>query len=132
MRNVPRAVMGLVASLVRHINAEATFLSVLRREAAGGERTAAIRRLLDTRAEVRASHGLDLRTEVRLGEVGGELREMVAGADPALLVVGIDGGRAEVEASLARDLAWVFEGEGACPLLIAYDAPRGRPVALAQ
>jgi hypothetical protein len=121
--------MGLVASLVRHINAEATFVSVLRREAGAGERTAAIRRLLDTRAEVRASQGLDLRTEVRLGDVGRELKNMVAGPDPAMLVVGIGGGRAEVEAILGTDLAWLFAGETPCPLLVAYDAVPARPVA---
>jgi hypothetical protein len=116
--------MGLVASLVRHINAEATFVTVLRRDAAAGERTSAIRRLLDTRAAVRTSHGLDLRTEVREGDVSRELRNMVAGPDPAMLVVGIGGGRADVETTLGRDLAWLFAGEMSCPLLLAHDAGR--------
>ncbi len=126
----PRAeTMALVASLVRHINAEATFVSVLPRAADAGARTAAIRRLLDTRAEVRGTHGLDLRTEVRVGDVGSELRNMVDGSDPAMLVLGISGERAEVEAALGRDLAWLFAGGPSCPLLIAYQALHTRPAA---
>ena len=118
--------MSLVASLVRHINAEATFVSVLKPDAGAGERTAAIRRLLDTRAEVLASHGLDLRTEVREGDVSEELRDMVSAPDPAMLVVGISGDRAQVEKSLGRDLAWLFSGATPCPLLVAHDAVRAQ------
>jgi sulfate transport system ATP-binding protein len=118
--------MGLVASLIRHINAEATFVTVLAPEASAGERAAAIRRLLDTRADVRAGHGLDLRTEVREGDVAAELRDMIAGPDPAMLVVGISGARAQVGERLAKDLSWVLSRRAPCPLLITHDAVRAQ------
>jgi sulfate transport system ATP-binding protein len=113
--------MSLVASFVRHINAEATFVTVLPPGAGTTHRSTAIRRLLDTRAEVRSSHGLDLRTEVRAGEVSDELREMVAGPEPALLVMGLSGDRRALEALLERDVGWMFADAEAHPLLVAYD-----------
>jgi hypothetical protein len=113
--------MSLVASLVRHINAEATFVTVLEPHARAQERTAALRRLLDTRAQVRASHGLDLRTEVREGEVSAQLRELATGDDPALLVLGLSGPRHHVEETLLRDVGWLFGGGPQCPLLVAHD-----------
>ena len=121
--------MGLVASLVRHINAEATFVSVMRRDAVAAERTRVLRRLLDTRAEVRASHGLDLRTELLEGAVSEQLLALASGPDPALLVMGIDGDRAEIEAALVRDLGWLFDADARWPLLLSYSGPR--PAALA-
>ncbi|QOJ30881.1 MAG: ABC transporter ATP-binding protein [Gammaproteobacteria bacterium] len=121
--------MGLVASLVRHINAEASFVSVTPREAVPAQRTLALRRLLDTRAEVRDSHGLDLRTEVLEGDVGEQLRALASGPEPALLVMGIDGDCAEIEAALSRDLGWLFDAGARWPLLLSYSGPR--PAALA-
>jgi sulfate transport system ATP-binding protein len=112
--------MSLVASLVRHINAEATFVTVLDRRSGAPERTAALRRLLDTRAQVRASHGLDLRTELREGEVSGQLRQL-ASEPGTLLVLGLSGTRREVEGTLSRDVGWLFAREPDCPLLVAHD-----------
>jgi len=120
--------MGLVASLVRHINAEATFVTILHKNANAAARTLALRNLLDTRAQVRTSHGLDLRTEVRTGDVAAELRELVTGSEPALLVMGISGARADVEAILQREVGWIFARESRCPLLLSYSSP---PAALA-
>lgn len=112
--------MRLVASLTRHINAEATFVTVLAPEAGAADRTAAIRRLLDTRAEVRSAHGLDLRTEVREGAIGVELRQLVATPESAMLVIGLTGDRHSVEVFLQHDLGWLFSGETRCPLLLAW------------
>jgi hypothetical protein len=120
--------MGLVASLVRHINAEATFVTVLNANANPAARTLTLRNLLDTRAQVRSSHGLDLRTEVRTGDVAAELRELVAGPEPALLVMGISGDRANVEAILQREVGWIFTPESRCPLLLSYSGPSAAPV----
>jgi len=116
--------MSLVASLVRHINAEATFVTVLPEGAPTTARTAAIRRLLDTRAEVRSSHGLDLRTEVLEGDSSAELLALVSGPEPALLVMGMGGDRRALEESLSREVGWMFGGDGQHPLLVAYDGPR--------
>ncbi len=116
--------MGLVASLVRHINAEATFVTVLNKNANAAARTLALRNLLDTRAQVRSSHGLDLRTEVRTGDVAAELRELTTGPEPALLVMGISGDRSDVEAILQREVGWIFARESRCPLLLSYSSAR--------
>ena len=122
--------MNLVASLVRHINAEATFVTVLRPGAGAADRTAAIRRLLDTRAGVRAGHGLDLRTEVREGDVSTELLAMVSAPDPALLVMGLGGDRAGIQQRLQRDVGWLFSGDARYPLLVAYEGTHA-PMAVA-
>jgi hypothetical protein len=48
-----------------------------------------MRQLLDARSSALAEHGLDMRTEVRDGDVGTELlREMLA-PEPTMLVLGI-------------------------------------------
>ncbi len=121
--------MGLVASLVRNLNAEATFVTVLRAGALAAERSLALRHLLDTRAWVRAGHGLDLRTELCEGEVGEQLRALVSVPEPALLVLGIGGDRQEIEALLARDTGWIFAPGARSPLLLSYSG--SRPGALA-
>lgn len=123
--DLPRGeTMGLVASLVRHINAEATFMTVLPADADAAGRTAALRRLLDTRAEVRTAHGLDLRTEVREGHASEELRRFVTEPEPALLVVGLSGSRSDIGAILDEDLAWLFSPGSRSALLVARDVPR--------
>jgi hypothetical protein len=123
--------MGLVASLVRNINAEATFVSILPVQATSAERMATIRQLLDTRAEARFSHGLDLRTEVRKGNVSVELTDLVSRPEPALLVLGVSGDRRQVENILQRDVGWLFAPRSPYPLLVAHtDSPLPRAAAL--
>ncbi|MBW7931731.1 MAG: hypothetical protein H3C57_10605, partial [Gammaproteobacteria bacterium] len=116
--------MGLVASLVRNIHAEATFVSVVRKQALPGERALALRHLLDTRAEVRASHGLDLRTELLEGEVTTQLQARMASAEPTLLILGIGGDRREIETLLEREAGWLFASGLRSPLLLAYSGRR--------
>ncbi|MFO1356697.1 MAG: ABC transporter ATP-binding protein [Gammaproteobacteria bacterium] len=121
--------MGLVASLAGHINAEVSFVSVVPRGAPGAERAQALRRLLDTRAVVRASHGFDLRTEVLEGEAGEQLRSLASTPEPVLLAMSIGGDRREVETALARDVGWLFAPGTRSSLLLSYSGPR--PAALA-
>ncbi|MGH2842187.1 MAG: ABC transporter ATP-binding protein, partial [Solirubrobacteraceae bacterium] len=52
--------LRLVASVMRHLHAEATFVSVQSPVAPRSEATTAFRRLLDTRAELQQSHALDI------------------------------------------------------------------------
>jgi sulfate transport system ATP-binding protein len=84
-----RATFAVAASLLRHLPAEATYLSISPAQVHDADRAASMRQLLDARSNVLAEHGLDMRTEVRDGDVGTELlREMLA-PEPTMLVLGI-------------------------------------------
>jgi len=81
--------LALVASLMRHLPVEASAVTLQRPEASRSEVVEAQRRLLDTRADLRSSHGLDLRSESVAGTAEqwfGLLREQ---PDPSLLVLGM-------------------------------------------
>jgi len=81
--------LALVASLMRHLPVEASAITLQRPEASRSEVVEAQRRLLDTRADLRSSHGLDLRSESVAGTAEqwfGLLREQ---PDPSLLVLGM-------------------------------------------
>lgn len=121
--------MALVASLVRNIKAEAVFVSQLRSQATATERAKALRYLLDTRAEVRARHDLDLRTRLLEEEISGQLEALVKAADPALLVLGLGGGRSSVEELLGHRLGWLFESGLSVPLLLAHSGRSPLPAA---
>jgi hypothetical protein len=118
------ATMGLVASLVRHVNAETTLVSVVDEAASRADRTSAFRRLLDARAESRSAHGLDLRTEVHMGAPAAQMRALLTGRDPGLLVIGTSGSPGDVERTLARDFGWIFAKETQCPAFIVHSSPR--------
>jgi hypothetical protein len=84
-----RATFAVAASLLRHLPAEATYLSISSAQMHEADRAASLRQLLDARSGALAEHGLDMRTEVRDGDVGTELlREMLA-QEPTMLVLGI-------------------------------------------
>ncbi len=84
-----RATLAVTASLLRHVPAEAVFLGILPGDSSERTRTAGLRQLLDVRSEAQAGHGLDVRTELRLGDRIEELlREL--GAQPGqMLILGL-------------------------------------------
>jgi hypothetical protein len=72
------ATLGLVASVMRHLHAEATFVSVQSPTAPRSEVTSSFRRLLDARAELQETHGLDIRTDVQIGDLNSWVAHLAA------------------------------------------------------
>jgi sulfate/thiosulfate transport system ATP-binding protein len=84
---------AVAASLLRHIPAEAVYLSIHAADTPQPVRAEAMRALLDARSAALADHGLDMRTEIRLGDPVTELLRELLAHEPAMLVVGIGAGR---------------------------------------
>jgi len=118
-----RSTFAVAASLLRHIPAEAIYLSIRPSGTPETDRTDSMRQLLDARSGALAEHGLDMRTEVRFGDVSTELlREMLA-HEPSMLVIGV-GSAAAVPAWFAQ----LLEGAVQRPILIVQ-APGAEPSA---
>ena len=84
-----RATLAMTASLLRHVPAEAVFLGILPSGSPERTRTAGVRQLLDVRSEAQAGHGLDVRTELRLGDRIQELLRELASQPEQMLVLGL-------------------------------------------
>jgi sulfate transport system ATP-binding protein len=111
------ATLALVASVLRHLQAEATYVSVHEPAAGRAEVAEAFRRLMDARAELQRSHGLDIRTDVQIGELSDWLARLAASNEPTLIVLGISGEPAEIEATLLKRFQPVLAGR--CPVLLS-------------
>jgi sulfate transport system ATP-binding protein len=114
-----RATVPVAASLLRHVAAEAVYLGIHPVASIEHDRTTYMRDLLDTRSTALAEHGLDMRTELRLGEVTDELqRELTAHANSMLVLGTSDPGHI--------DWAWLgklLEGQPERPVLIVNAQP---------
>jgi sulfate transport system ATP-binding protein len=110
-----RATLAVSASLLRHLSAEAVYVGILPESAAmDAQRPLGMRALLDARSEAQAVHGLEMRTELRFGDVAQELTRRLAESAEQLLILGIDA---------ATELASRFGALLAAPtrpLLIVY------------
>lgn len=84
-----RATLAVTASLLRQVPAEAVFLGILPNGSTERTRTAGVRQLLDVRSEAQAGHGLDVRTELRLGDPVQELLRELDGQPGQMLVLGL-------------------------------------------
>jgi sulfate/thiosulfate transport system ATP-binding protein len=113
------ATLGLVASVMRHLHAEATFVSVQSPAAPRSEVTSSFRRLLDARAELQQSHGLDIRTDVQIGDLNGWVAQLAAASEPQLVVLGLDGSATELEQLLYREFQPLFVAGTRCTVLIS-------------
>jgi hypothetical protein len=113
---------AVAASLLRHIPAEAVFLSIHAADTPQPVRADAMRALLDARSAALADHGLDMRTEIRLGDSVTELMRELLAHEPAMLVVGIG---AE-SAAVAEWLPQMIEGPVQRPILIVRVPAAGR------
>ncbi|MFI4906018.1 MAG: hypothetical protein ACHP9X_05000, partial [Steroidobacterales bacterium] len=122
------ATLGLVASVMRHLHAAATFVSVQSPTAPRSEVTSSFRRLLDVRAELQETHGLDIRTDVQIGDLNGWVAQLAASSEPVLLVLGLDGSPRELEQILKSDFQPLFNDGGNCALLLSCT---GTPAAAA-
>jgi sulfate transport system ATP-binding protein len=70
---VRRATLAVAASVLRHVPAEAMYLGIMPGSTPETQRPSGVRDLLDARSEAQAAHGLDMRTELRFGDVADEL-----------------------------------------------------------
>jgi sulfate/thiosulfate transport system ATP-binding protein len=103
--------LAMSASVLRHLPAEAVYVSIVAGDA-GNAPPHGMRELLDARSEAQAAHGLDMRTELRFGDVAGELARRLAESPAQMLIVGVTDltGFAERFHALLDD--------GTCPVLI--------------
>jgi len=83
---VRRATLAVSASLLRHVSAEAVYLGIVPE---GGGRAAPLRKLLDARSEAQQRHGLEMRTELAIGETVSELTRNLSAGTTYMLVLGI-------------------------------------------
>ena len=113
------ATLGLVASVMRHLHAEATFVSVQSPTAPRSEVTTSFRRLLDARAELQETHGLDIRTDVQIGDLNGWVAHLAASSEPVLVVLGLDGSPGELEQILRSEFQPLFNDGGNCAVLLS-------------
>jgi sulfate transport system ATP-binding protein len=112
--------LGVAASLLRHIPAESVLLAVHEAATPERERASRLRLLLDARSRALSEHGLDLRTELRFGDVDAEIERELAADPTSMLVLGLD----SLEASETARLATLLEGPKLRPVLIVR-APDG-------
>jgi sulfate transport system ATP-binding protein len=83
-----RATVPVAASMLRHVAAEAVYLGIHAAGSAEKDRGAYMRDLLDTRSAALAEHGLDMRTELRFGDVADELQRELSLHPNSMLVLG--------------------------------------------
>jgi hypothetical protein len=109
-----RATLAVAASLLRHVAAEAVYLVIHPTSSLEAERAAQMRDLLDARSSALNEHGLDMRTELRPGEVTEELQRELAAYEHGMLVLGTS----DPESIRWDWLASVLEGSPMRPVLI--------------
>jgi sulfate/thiosulfate transport system ATP-binding protein len=113
-----RATLAVAASLLRHVAAEAIYLGIQPASSAETERAAYMRDLLDARSAAQADHGLDMRTELRPGDVADELQKELAAYELGMLVLGTSN-----PAAIPRDwLKSLLETQPSRPVLIVNSA----------
>jgi sulfate transport system ATP-binding protein len=106
--------LGVAASLLRHIPAESVLLGIHDGATPERERASCLRLLLDARARAQLEHQLDLRTELRFGDLDAELaRELGVNAN-SMLVLGLD----TLEEDETARLAGLLEGPRLRPVLL--------------
>lgn len=115
------AVLGVSASLLRHVPAESVLIAIHDAATPERERTACLRRLLNTRSRALAEHGLDLRTELRFGDANSELERELSLEPNTMLVLGLD---SLADAGMKR-LAALLEGPRLRPVLIVRSTAGG-------
>src|SRR6186713_1742403 len=84
-----RATLAVAASLLRHVSAEAVYLGIVPESRPGSGRPAPMRALLDARSEAQQTHGLEMRTELAIGETVTELTRNLSSGSAQMLVLGI-------------------------------------------
>jgi sulfate transport system ATP-binding protein len=120
---VRRATLAVSASILRHVSAEAIYIGILPQQTPMAQRPHGMRALLDARSEAQAVHGLEMRTELRFGDVSHELVRQLGEMAGQMLILGIRG-----YADLADRFGSLF-AESRWPVLIVHrqhDSPAGQ------
>ena len=113
--------MAVAASLLRHIAAQAVYVGIVPAGTSDSERSLGIRALLDARSEAQAMHGLEMRTELRVGDSAAELASQLRESPEAMLILGI----AAVD-QLRERFAAIFAGAPARPIFVVCRPGQGR------
>jgi sulfate transport system ATP-binding protein len=86
---VRRATLATSASLLRHVTAEAVYLGIVPEGSQATARATPMRKLLDARSEAQSVHGLEMRTELAIGETVAEITRNLSAGTAQMLVLGI-------------------------------------------
>jgi sulfate/thiosulfate transport system ATP-binding protein len=106
------ATLGMSASVLRHVLAEAVYVGIVSDSDDDAQHPHGMRELLDARSEAQAAHGLEMRTELRYGDVTQELVRRLAESPAQMLIVGVTN-----LANFAAQFRALLEG-GRWPVLI--------------
>jgi sulfate transport system ATP-binding protein len=117
---VRASTLALAASLIRHMPVEATLLGLPESGASTTERGGAFRRMLNARAEFRASHGLDVSTEMHIGNLASRLLGPVGQLEPTMLILGIEGTVEDLQGTLSEQLDGLLSVPNASPIFIVH------------
>lgn len=109
----------LVSSVMRHLPIAATGITLQHSAATRSEVSEAQRLWLDTRADLRRSHGLDLRGEQYIGSLYDWLTEIVARQEPVLVVLTLPSAQPALAVRLEGDLAVLFNAQSQAAVLLA-------------
>jgi ABC-type Fe3+/spermidine/putrescine transport system ATPase subunit len=112
------ATLAVSASLLRHLHAEAIYVDVQPQGSTDTRRPQGMRALLDARAEAQAVHGLEMRTELRIGNVANELARQLGDSTDQLLILGVS----EIK-GLAQRFGELLTSAPRWPLLVVYREP---------
>src|SRR2546429_4790370 len=112
------ATLAVSASVLRHLSAEAVYVGIFPQQSARVRAQHGMRDLLDARSEAQLAHGLEMRTELRFGDVAQGLALRLAEAPAQKLIVGVTD-----LTRFAERFRGLLDG-GQWPMLIVY---RGSP-----
>ncbi|HEX9472978.1 MAG TPA: hypothetical protein VF931_02235, partial [Steroidobacteraceae bacterium] len=115
------ALLALVSSAMRHLPVPTTAVTVQRPEASRSEVVEAQRKLLDTRADLRSAHGLDLRGERFVGDLRGWLSDVAAQSEPVLIVLELPAAPGPLAQALIGELAPLFTPRSRAAVLFAIE-----------
>jgi len=106
--------LGVAASLLRHIPAESVLLGIHDGATPERERASCLRILLEARARAQVEHQLDMRTELRFGDLDEELARQLDVDPSSMLVLGLD----TLDKAETARLAGLLEGPRLRPVLL--------------
>ena len=88
-RTARSGTLAVAASLLRHVAAEAVYIGIMPPGTPDSHRSLGMRALLDARSEAQAMHSLDMRTELRFGDIAAELTAQLRESRDQMLILGI-------------------------------------------
>lgn len=115
--------LALVSSVLRHLPVEASFVSVRDPGASPSGDVTVQRQPLDALTASRGSDRAAIRTDGFAGDTRDWVRDVAAGNDPALVILGLRDTVAELERRLNADYMPFFTRSCRCPVLLALSTP---------